>query len=349
MKQKLQAFTDRLRRKLRRDDLESLVITDDNLAEHRAAMIKRGKKLKYPIQVSKKRVLAVSILIALVAALVTGILMYNALYRRQETGNLYYSVTKILPLPVAKVDGETVRYSDYLRRARGDIYYLVNREHRTFKTKDAIAQLNYLKRQDLTTTEKATLGVKLARDNGISYSDDDVDARIKQMREADDVTEAMFAQTLNEYYGWTVDDYRVMLKGQMLNEAVNYKMDTDAKKKIDSVKAQLDTGADFAAVAEQHGETGGRITSGAAIDADLDDRDPTGIAKKVSSLEVNAYTGVERVALDSDYYYYIAQLTAKNDKKKTVSYRVILVKLNYLNDAFKQAKSQGKVVEYIKL
>ncbi len=346
MKEKFQNLIKKIQR---HGEPESLVITDENLAEHRAAMIKRGKKLKYPIQVSKKRILVTTCIIVVVAVLVSGALLYNALYRRQETGGFYYSVTRILPLPVAKVDGKVVRYQDYLRRARGDIYYLVSQEHRSFTSKEAIAQLNYIKRQDLTTTEKITYGAKLAEDNGITVTDKDVDDKTTAMREADDTTEEIFAKTLNEYYGWTVDDFHVMLKGQMLNEQVSYKMDTKAKEKINQAKDALDGGMDFVAVAKKYGTSGGGMESGATIDAKTTDRDPTGILRRMNKLKTGETTGVEKVSLDSSYYYYIGQVVSKDETKRKISYRVILVKLSYLDDQFNAIKSAGKIEEYIKI
>ena len=55
------------------------------------------------------------------------------LYKNQSTSDFMYHVTEVLPLPVAKVDGEFVLYRDYLMKYRSSVYYLEQKEQVRFQ------------------------------------------------------------------------------------------------------------------------------------------------------------------------------------------------------------------------
>mgnify|MGYP000925560736 FL=1 len=85
----------KLRAKLfrRRASLSPVRITSDNINEHRQSILARGRRLKYPVQYSKKRLLVVTVMLVIVAATGFGLWLQNALYRQQQTSNFYYNVT----------------------------------------------------------------------------------------------------------------------------------------------------------------------------------------------------------------------------------------------------------------
>ena len=336
----------KLRAKLfrRRASLSPVRITSDNIDEHRQSILARGRRLKYPVQYSKKRLLVITVILVIVAATGFGFWLQNALYRQQQTSNFYYNVTKVLPLSVASVDGHPVRYQDYLRRLRADISYYINRERRSFNSKEGSKELAYLKRKDLQVTEKAAYVEWLAGQSGVSVSDSEVDAKIKSMREADGATKDDLTNTLQSFYGWTLDDYRATIKDQMLSQKLSYLIDQQAKSKIDKAKRLIESGVDFAQVAKDMSDDD---AAGANVNrtVSLAGRDPTGMVKLIQRLEPGQTTSVQKVCLDSSDYYYIAKLINKN--KKEMTYQLVMVKLTKLDQDFAKLRQRGVIKEYI--
>lgn len=337
----------------------SLRITNDNISEHREDILAKGRKLKYPMQYSKKRLIVISIVVVVAAVTTFGLWLNNALYKQQQTGDFFFSVTKILPLNVASVDGQPVRYQDYLRRLRADVHYYLNHEHRSFNSDEGEVELNYHKRKDLDVTEKAAYVEYLAEQNDISVSMDEVDAEIAAMREANGETEEGLISTLESYYGWSMSDYRLTTHDQMLEQAVSYAIDNEAKETADEVLERLQAGADFSVVAgngtsgdttQQTGsassaQTLPNVQNGGTITAKTTDQDPTGVVQAVSKLSVGELTEVGKMRSNNTNYYYIARLDAKNGED--IQYSLILIKLTKLDDDFAKLRADGKIEEYI--
>lgn len=337
----------------------SLRITNDNISEHREDILAKGRKLKYPMQYSKKRLIVISIVVVVAAVTTFGLWLNNALYKQQQTGDFFFSVTKILPLNVASVDGQPVRYQDYLRRLRADVHYYLNHEHRSFNSDEGEVELNYHKRKDLDVAEKAAYVEYLAEQNDISVSMDEVDAEIAAMREANGETEEGLISTLESYYGWSMSDYRLTTHDQMLEQAVSYAIDNEAKETADEVLEQLQTGVDFSVVAgngtsgdttQQTGsvssaQTLPNVQNGGTITAKTTDQDPTGVVQAVSKLSVGELTEVGKMRSNNTNYYYIARLDAKDGED--IQYSLILIKLTKLDDDFTKLRADGKIEEYI--
>ena len=337
----------------------SLRITNDNISEHREDILAKGRKLKYPMQYSKKRLIVISIVVVVAAVTTFGLWLNNALYKQQQTGDFFFSVTKILPLNVASVDGQPVRYQDYLRRLRADVHYYLNHEHRSFNSDEGEVELNYHKRKDLDVAEKAAYVEYLAEQNDISVSMDEVDAEIAAMREANGETEEGLISTLESYYGWSMSDYRLTTHDQMLEQAVSYAIDNEAKETADEVLERLQAGADFSVVAgngtsgdttQQTGsvssaQTLPNVQNGGTITAKTTDQDPTGVVQAVSKLSVGELTEVGKMRSNNTNYYYIARLDAKNGED--IQYSLILIKLTKLDDDFAKLRADGKIEEYI--
>lgn len=326
---------------------KSVRITNDTIEEHRADILAKGRKLKYPMQYSKKRLIIISISVVVIAMIALGLWLNIALYKQQQTGDFYYSVTNILPLNVASVDGEPVRYDDYLRRLRADIHYYINREHRTFNSEEGENELNYHKRISLEVAEKAAYVRYLAKENKIELDKSEVDEKIKQMIESVGATEESYISTLETYYGWTMNDFRKTYEDQLLEQLVSYELDTEAKSKIEDIADKVKEGEDFAALAKQLSDDEATKQNGGRQTAKIDsvNQDPTGIALAVSKLKEGAVTDIGRVRIDNRDYYYIAKLNKKTDED--IDYSIITVRLDKLNNDFAQLQKDGKIKEYI--
>lgn len=320
-------------------------ITNDNVELHREIILSRGRKLKYPIQYSKIRLLTITLAVVLVAIISFAVWLHRSLYVRQQTSSFYYSATKILPLSVASVDNVAVPYQDYLRRIRADIHYYINREGRSFNSNEGKRELDYHKRKNLLVAERVALVHHLAKAEGVSVSNSEVEKKIKAMRESDGASEEDLINTLNTYYGWTMSDFRTTIYDQLLEQKLSYKIDKKASQRINDIKHQLSTGKDFANLAKEQSDDKAAKESGGVNVAKVGSSDPSGIVDKVSKLQVGQTTNIERAQVNGNDYYYIAKLNRRSDDQ--LEYSIILVELNVIDKKMTDLRKGNKIKEYI--
>lgn len=343
---KRRGIKDKLGRVAKRAPNPPARITNDNIIEHRQAVLARGGKLKYPIQYSKNRLLINSAILVVVALVVFSGWLYVALYKQQQLQGFYYSITKMMPfLNVADVDGASVRYQDYLRRIGADIHYYLNIEKRSFASDEGRHELDYHKRKNLAVAERMAYVRHLADQKNISVNDEEVDKKIEQLRVGEGNTEEQFVSTLSNYYGWTLDDLRYTIADQMYEQKVAYEIDDKAKDRINEVEKQLKAGGEFEKIAKESSDDQMTKANGGIVTTKTDAKDPTGILQAVSKLKPGEVTGIERAQIDGANYYYIAKLVSKDEKQ--TKYGLIAIKLNKLDEEFNKLKKDGKIHEYI--
>jgi parvulin-like peptidyl-prolyl isomerase len=325
-----------------------LKITNDTIAEHREKILAGGRKFKYPLQYSKHKILINAIVVTVIALVAFGIWLWAMLYKVQSTGDFFYSTTRFLPLPVANIDGQAVPYSDYLRRIRADIYYYENQENKSFTTTDGQRELNYNKRKELDAAERSAYSSKVARLRKITVSDAEVDAKINAMHQIDGSDQASVSRMLKSYYNWTMDEYRQAVRDQLLEQKVVFAVDSDAKKRVESIEAQLKAGQDFAAIAQSNSDDPiAKQTGGAAI-ASSGDLDTSGLIAAARQLEVGQISDViSGRDVEGNYCYFIVKLDAKSDQE--TRYSVITVKLSQFDKDFQALKDNQKINEFIEV
>lgn len=333
---------------------QSLMVTNNNIEEYRKDILARGRKLKYPVQYSKKRLIIVSVIIVALAFAIFVVWLNRALYKEQQTGDFYYSVTKTVPLNVAKVDGYPVKYEDYLRRLRADIHYYVNREGRSFNSKEGKRELDFHKRQNLDTAEKVAYTRKLASEHNLKVTNGEVEAQVKKMRSSDQATDDDLTNTLKKFYGWTINDLKATTRDEMLERKVSYEIDTDAKDRIEDIQRQLkstksaktgDAVKKFESIAKKSSDDASSKNNGGKVVAKDTDDDPTGILDQVKQLAVGQTSDIKQAKVNNENYYYIVRLDSKEDDK--ITYHVIMEKLTKLDDDFKKLQDSKKIEEYI--
>ena len=219
----------KLTKKNKKDEAQAR-ITNDTVVDHRKKILADGRKFKYPLQYSKHKILINVIIISIVALISFSVWLWAMLYRVQATGDFFYSAVRILPLPVANVDGYNVPYSKYLRRLRANIFFKEQFEGRDFSTEDGKRELNFIRRQELNNAIKATYAARVARENNISVSDEELEREIERSLVDDSgarlTLEEFERNTLRKYYNWSLDDYREVLRSQMLIRKVIEKIET---------------------------------------------------------------------------------------------------------------------------
>ena len=338
------AITTRIRKKLPGSRKNLPKLTNDTIDEYREKILAGGRKFKYPIQVSKHRILVISLSAVVIVAILFALWIYFMLYHSQSTSDFYYDVTRVLPAPVASVNGQSVSYSDYLRRVRADIYYYTTQEGKNLSDKAGQNELNYNKRKELDTSEEFAYAEQIASQRGVSVSDQDVTDIINNQLSTNNIDQAALSRTLKTYYNWSLDEYRSAIKSQLLIQKVSFAVDTEAKGKASNIKAQLSKGADFSKLASSDSDDQTSRNNGGEIDGKLSDDNPLfNIAKKMHEGQVSSPT--EYTANDGTLAYAIVKLDSIDGNDIKIQF--IQINLAQFSKDFAKLKSDNKISEYI--
>lgn len=320
-------------------------ITNETVAEHREQILAGGRKFKYPVQYSKHKLVINSVLIVLVSVVILSALIWWQLYPAQNTSKFMYRITQLLPLPVAQVDGEYVRYSDYLKRYRSSVHFLEKQFNLNTGTTDGERQVAFIKRDELNRVEYDAYVRKLAREAGVSISEKEVDGFIQKDLDATKISlEAYERSVLGAFYDLTLNEYRENVRMQLLTRKVSFTIDAAAKAKAEHIMAELGKGSDFTALAKVESDDEATKPSGGDVGSiPRTNVDPDGVIATVSALEPG---GVTALLTGADGYY-VAKLVAKNDS--TVQYQIIKIAFTELDKRFEVVKKDSKIKEYIEV
>ena len=161
-------------------------ITTETIAEHRERILAGGRRFKYPVQYARHRLVINATLISVGVIILLVTFIGWQLYFVQATNDFMYRVTKVVPLPVAKVDGEDVRFSDYLMKYRSSIHYLEEKELLNLNSEDGKSQSDFVKQQAMEDAITDTYALKVAKEQGIAVSDAELEAFLKLQRNSSD-------------------------------------------------------------------------------------------------------------------------------------------------------------------
>lgn len=334
-----------LKRKKQADDESPAPsrITNETVAEHREKVLAGGRKFKYPVQYQRHKLVINTVIIVVGAVVLLSALCWYLLYIAQDTSKLTYRITQLIPVRVASVDGEPVRYSDYLMRYRSSLFYMQKQDAINLNTADGKRQAAYYQRQELTNAERSTYVSKLARENNVSVSDQEVTDFIQKDIDAKSVSLNAYEKTvLNSYYDWSLDEYRSIVRGELLKRKVSFTVDTSAKQKAEELYQKVMSGVDFATVAaESSDDDATKVNGGDSGVLPLTSLDSDGLVAAAKKLDVNQVSGLIQGV---DGYYFIKLIAKSND---TIQYRIIKVELTVFDKQFAALKEQGKIKEYI--
>ena len=325
-------------------------ITTDTLAEHREKVLAGGRKFKYPVQYQRHRLVINTIIIAAAAIVIFIGLMWYLLYQAQNSSEFMYRVTKVVPVPVAIVDGEPVAYSDYLMQLRSNTHYLTEKEQVDIDTEDGKRQLEYVKSQSMHDAIADAYAVKLARENSISVTDAELETFLKQQRRSTDgseITEATYNSVIQDYYGWSPDEYREAMKSKLLRQKVSFAVDQKAQTTAKTIEDKVKGGAkDLKKLADElkAGAAGTvQYTPGAWVPKTNRDG---GLAAAAANLKKGEISPTAIKTTSGDGYYYV-QLLESNETQ--VRYAYIHVPLTAFNNQLLNIETDGKLTKFIKV
>jgi hypothetical protein len=332
---------------LRDKDVPQGVITKANIEDHREKTLESAKKFKYPMQQARHIILITASVVAVVAAAGFVVASWWQLYTAQTTSNFYYTATKIIPLAVADVDGEPVNYGGYLRRVRASIHYLEDQENRNFATEDGERELAHVKRVNLDEAEQSALAAKIVRQHNLTITDAEIQANIEATLNSQDggvISERAFENSLWRYYGWSLDDYRQIVRERLMVREASFAVDARAKARVNDIKNRLNAGGDFAEIARSESDDEATKASGGDVGIiSVNNVDDNGLIETAKRLEVGQVSAV----IEGIDAYYIIKLVGRNDSG--IQYSLIKVGLTEFDEQFAELREQGKIKEYIEI
>ncbi len=315
----------------------------EKVEERREEVLAKGRKFKYPLQWTKHRVVVNTVLIAVVVIGIVVTSGWLALYKFNMTDEMLFRVTKIIPVSVAEVDGEKVRFSDYLMFYRSSIISI----ERQSSQNDNSGSLDDLRaeyrRSALNEAEEYAYAAKLAKEQGIEVSKEEIDNEFQRHLSIGGTnrSEESFMKIVSENFGLSKDEYRRMLELNLTKSKVEIAIDNTANEIANKVESMLkENGGDYGAVASALGdsiefqETGGMV-SAQNIDG--------GRASEAIKLEPGGQTG-KFVSMNGDGYYFVKLIKKTETEVNFVSIKVAFTEFS---SRFEQLRNDSKINEFI--
>lgn len=317
----------------------------EKVEERREEVLAQGRKFKYPLQYTKHRVVINTILIAVVVVALLVVGGWFALYKIQMTDEVLYRVTRVLPVSVAEVDFESVKFADYLMLYRSSIVS-VERQSGALENGGNENDLKArYKRIALTEAEKYAYATKLGRELNIEVTEEEIEKEFERHRQVGglDRSKEGFLKILQDNFGLSEEEYKRILYLNLMEAKVEIKIDETANSVAAQVEAALGSnGGDYQAVAEALGEAVNYEETGGMVDSRNIDG---GRATEAMKLEPGGQSG-KFVSMNGDGYYFV-KLVAKSET--TVNFVSIKVPFTEFEKRFNELKETGKVREMIEL
>jgi hypothetical protein len=231
-------------------------ITDDTLAEHREDVLSRARKYIYPLQHSKHRIVLISSGLFTVLVVVFFVYCGLALYKFQSNNSFLYGVTRVIPFPVAKVGPSYVSYENYLFQLRHYMHYYESQQQVDFSSASGKEQLANYKKEALQQIITDAYVKQLASKNHVSVSGQDITNEIALVRSEDRLgsNNKELTTVLNQFWGWSMNDFQTELKQELLAQKVVFTLDTATHVRAQAALSALQHGATFSAVASQYSD-----------------------------------------------------------------------------------------------
>ena len=231
-------------------------ITHDNLPKHREEVLGSARKYIYPLKHSRHHFVRLSVGILVGAIVAFFVFTSLEIYYFQSTSGFIYSISEVVPFPIAKAGPSWVSNYSYLFELRRNMHYYSTQQQVNFATSDGKRQLANLKKQAMNQVVLDAYVKQLASKNNVKVTSADVNSEIALVRAENRLGDnnQVLESVLKDYWGWTMDDFKTELSQELLQQAVAAKLDTPVVQQANSVYKQLQSGADFSSLASQYSD-----------------------------------------------------------------------------------------------
>ena len=332
---------------LKKDKSAAKPLRNQTVEEHREIVLEHGRKFKYPIQYAKHKILINALIVGIAAVGLFTLFSWWMLYHQQTLSDFFYTATRVIPIPVADVNGEPVKYGDYMRRMRASIFYLERQENRDFSTENGQTELNYTRRFNMNEAQRVAFATNIAREYDLSVDSSEIDTNIAQTlvdENGTEISKKAYETSLWRYYGWTMDDYREIVRQSLLVRKASFAVDGVAQNKINAIKKQLDSGADFTELVKKESkDEATKKRDGDVGKLNITDLDSDGLIAAALKMKIGAISS----PIKGVNAWYIIKLTEKIDK--TIRFSLIKINLTEFDKQFEQLQKDGLMREYIEI
>ena len=249
-----------------------------NLAKLREKYL-RSKRHRQEITLqTNRRLVLTTFFIILLAGFVFSLFVYIRLYQQQDYSTFSYNLTRVLPLPVARVGSTFVDYQAYLKDLRRQIHYFENQQNLDFQASDLDqattnqVELAQLKDFAIDRAINQVFVEKLANQLDLRVTQAEVNQRLQRLRQQNRLSQSSddFKDVLNNFWGLTPEAYQEDVGAVILQEKVVKKMDqilgNQALKRLRIVQAELKAGSDFGLLARKYSEDRTTAINGGQFD-----------------------------------------------------------------------------------
>ncbi len=323
-------------------------ITQQNLEESRDEILSKGKKFRYPFQYSKHRLVNTAILIAIIAVAAFGFMCWFRLYKAQDTGDVMYRFARTFRMPVAKIDGIKVKYSDYLMLYRSSIKSIEHQQGALDDSEDSERLRAYYKRQALSDAEDYAYAAAKLEEAGNKVTDEEIDEVIHdhKMIDGEERSDSAFQGIIRENFGLSMDEYRDMIRMTLSKKKYAESIDKNAKKIAKAVQEAINGGEkDFAKIEEAYKENDIFSFESLSEMVDVTNLDFGRATMAMSLKEVGDVS--ERFVSKNGNGYYFVKLTAREGSK--VKYDSIWIRFTELDKVLEGLRADNKVEEMIEI
>lgn len=322
-------------------------ITNDNLSDHRAEVINEGKKFKYPLAVTKNRLVTISLMVGLSALIVFFSVVTVMLYKTKSTSVFLEKVTRVVPFPIARIGSDFVSYEDYLFEVNHYAYYYKNQQKLDLNSDFGKEQINEYKKRALDKVINDAYVKQIAKKENITVSDKEVDDTLNILRSQNRLgsSDEEFETTLKEYWNWSVTDFKRSLRLQILNQKVLEHLDKETKTKADDAYSKLQAGTPFEQLATQVSEDTVTKAQGGLIG--LIDKNNKDISPFTVDAVYKLQPGGHSKPINIGYGLEIVKNNEKTGEKVKASH--IVFNFKSLQDFLNPIKDQNKARLYIQV
>ncbi len=337
-----------LRRKKKQAAERPSRITNETVAEHREQILAGGRRFKYPRQIARHKLVLNAIIISIASLLILVTITWWQLYFVQNTSSFFYNLTRMVPIPVASVEGRQVRYSDYLLMLNGTTHYLEQTERLNLNSKDGERQVEYMKRQALDVAIADTFAEKIAEELNISVTSKEVNDVINGNLTTVNgrISQAVYDNSALSTLGYSAEEYRHIIELSLVRQKVSYAIDKKATQAKNEAEVYLASTKDknLSKLAEKLDKSGYDTTTGTSGLVPKTNHDG-GLSQVAYRLEEGELSSVVRSSSGDGYY--ILQLISKNARQLNYSY--VKISLNEFSKRLKAISKNGGVSEYINI
>ena len=317
----------------------------ERVEERRDEVLARGRKFKYPMQYAKHKLVINTLVVAVVAIILMIVVGWAMLYKFQDTGDMVYRVTQVIPVPVAEVQGTQVRYSDYLMIYRSNLITAEQQGGQLGDSEDAEIVRTGYKQAALNSAVEYTYALKLGGELGVTVTDEEINKMFEEHRKVGGVdrSEEGFLKILQDNFGMSKSEYCRMLYLSLMKAKVSEAVDKDARETADKVEAELKAnGNDLRLAAEKLNllddyEETGRLVDNMNVDG--------GRSTKAMTMEPGTVS--ERfISSNGDGYYYVKLIDKTNSE---VNHASLKINFSTFDEMVAQLYADGEVEAFIEI